>query len=162
ATAGGWDEAGRKKCRAAWEEWWKASSDKVEPARVGRAEVVLGVNIIAELDGSGARGEGRVWECSADGKMRGAFEGPARPIDARPLPNGRILVAEHNNNLITERDREGKVHWQFRANGQPVSCQRLPNGNTFFATYNEIGEVTPDGKVLSSARPAAGQIYNAV
>src|SRR5262249_29195585 len=145
-----------------WEAWWKAAGDKVDVARAVRAEAVVGVNVVAELDGSGARGEGRVWECGPDGTARWSFDGPGRPIDARPLPGGRVLVAEHGSGMITERDRSGKVLWSYRTGGNAVSAQRLPSGNTFFATYNEVVEVTSDGKVVATWRNNNGQIYNAV
>jgi HEAT repeat protein len=162
ASAGSWDEAGRKKARAAWEAWWQASGARIDVARAARAEAVVGVNVVAELDGSGARGQGRVWECGPDGAVRWSFDGPGGPIDARALPGGRVLVAEHGSGLITERDRTGKVIWQHRTGGNAVCAQRLPNGNTFYATYNEVAEVTPDGKVVFSNRRTNGMVYNAV
>jgi outer membrane protein assembly factor BamB len=159
-SPGSWDEASRKKCRGSWEAWWKENESKIDLARVNLEDIYLGLNLIAELDGSGRNGSGRVWECGLDGKPRWQFDVANRPIDAQMVPGGRILVAEHGQSRVTERDREGKVLWEQRVDNQPVSVQRLSNGNTFIATYNELLEVTPANKVVySSKRP--GMIYNA-
>src|SRR5207237_3179595 len=85
----------------------------------------------------------------------------SRPIDARLLPGGRVLVAEHGANRVTERDRKGNILWEHRVNSQPVVCQRLPNGNTFIATYQELLEVKPDKTQLYSHKTTNGMIYHA-
>src|SRR5262249_37550656 len=77
------------------------------------------------------------------------------------LPGGRVLVAEHGANRVTERDRKGNILWQHGLTSQPVSCQRLPNGNTFIATYQELLEVTPDNKVVYRYPTGNGMIYQA-
>jgi hypothetical protein len=159
SLAGG-DAAGRVRCRAAWEAWWKDHGDKADLTRLSREEALLGLNVVTELDGSGGPAGGRVWECGADGKARWQIQNLSRPIDARVLSGGRILVAEHGGNRVTERDRDGKILWEYKTRSQPVSAQRLANGNTLIATYNEIVEVTRDNKVVfNHERP--GMIYNA-
>ncbi len=110
--------------------------------------------VIAEL-------EGRVWEAGPDGSARWSFNGANRPIDARSLPGGRVLVAEHGANRVTERDRKGNILWQHTLASQPVVCQRLPNGNTFIATYQELLEVKPDKTVVYSHKAKNGMIYHA-
>jgi len=152
-----WDDVGRRKCRDAWETWWKEHSSRLDLTRVNLEETYLGLNVIAELDGQ-ARG-GRVWECGPDGKPRWEITNVNRPIDAHLLPGGRVLVAEHGNSRVSERDREGKVLWEHTLTSQPVSVQRLPSGNTFIVTYNELLEVTPASKVVFSVR-RPGMIYH--
>jgi hypothetical protein len=159
SIAGG-DKAGRLQCRSAWEAWWKDNGDKADLSRLSREEALLGLNVVTELDGAAGRGGGRIWECGADGKPRWQIENVSRPIDARILPGGRVLVAEHGGSRVTERDREGKVFWEQRTQGQPVSVQRLTNGNTLIATYNQILEVTRDNKVVFT-HEKPGMIYNA-
>ncbi|HZT78914.1 MAG TPA: HEAT repeat domain-containing protein [Gemmataceae bacterium] len=157
-SLGAGDEASRRKIREAWEEWWKANAGKADLARLRLEEPLLGLNLICDYDGVPGAG-GQVWECGADGKPRWKLAVPGA-IDARILPGGRVLVAEHNTNRITERDRANKVLWETRTTSNPVSCQRLPNGNTFLATYNELREVTREGKaVFSYQKP--GSIYYA-
>jgi HEAT repeat protein len=163
ASAGTWDAEGRRRCRAAWDAWWKERGPDTPLARIDRQDAVLGLNVVAELDGAARAEGGRVWECGPDGKPRWEF-GLNRVIDARPLPGGRLLVVQHDTGIVTERDREGKSVWEYKTVGrQAVSAQRLPNGNTLIATYNDVREVTPDGTVLYEHRlPADGMIYNAV
>src|SRR5205823_4970324 len=85
ANAGSWDAGGRKRCRAAWEAWWKDKGSTVALARLDREDALLGFNLVAELDGSKAAGGSRIWECGPDGKVRWEF-GTNRAIDAQPLP----------------------------------------------------------------------------
>jgi YD repeat-containing protein len=100
-----------------------------------------------------------VWECRTDGKPIWQVEELRNPCDVQVLPGGRFLVAECQSNLVTERDRQGKILWQHRTASHPTSCQRLPDGNTFITTYNEVLEVTPDGKVIYSHKRSNGTIY---
>jgi hypothetical protein len=160
ASLGAGDGADRRKCREAWEGWWKTRGAGIDLAKVNWEQTQLGLTIIAELDGSGRAGNGRVWECGRDGKPRWENDGPIRPADAVALPGGRFLAAEHSGNRVTERSHDGKVLWEHRVDQSPVSCQRLPNGNTFIATYGELLEVTPDHKVVSSYR-RPGTIFGA-
>jgi outer membrane protein assembly factor BamB len=144
----------RAKAREAWESWWKTNRDKIDLAKIQFEEAYQGLTVVAEL-------ENRVWECSSDGTKRWEVAANvSRPIDIRPLPGGRILVAEHGANRVTERDRTGNILWEYPCQAQPVVCQRLPSGNTFIATYYELLEVTPDKKQLYSHK-TQGMIYHA-
>jgi hypothetical protein len=119
--------------------------------------------LVAELIGNNANGN-RVYEMGLDGKNRWELTNLQGPIDAHLLPGGRVLIAEHNAQLVTERDQKGDIKWQHRVQGNPVACQRLPGGNTFIATYNAVMEVTPAGQVLYQHNPNAnigGVIYDA-
>jgi hypothetical protein len=155
AAVGAGADLERRKARDAWEAWWKDSGDKLDLAKVNLDDNTFhsGV-VIAEL-------EGRVWEAGPDGSARWSFNGANRPIDARSLPGGRVLVAEHGANRVTERDRQGNILWQHTLTSQPVVCQRLPNGNTFIATYQEMLEVKPDKTVLYSHKARNGMIFHA-
>jgi hypothetical protein len=144
----------RQRCRSAWEAWWKENGGKVDLTQVNQEESVQGLNVVSELDGAPG-GNGRIWECGRDGKIRWQITNVQRPIDARVLAGGRVLVAEHGPARVTERDRDGKVLWEQPAANQPVCCQRLANGNTVIATYGELFEVTRDHKIVFSHKPSA-------
>jgi hypothetical protein len=141
-------EAERRKCRTAWEDWWKTYGPKVDLARLKQEEPLLGLTLVCEYDG--AAGNGRVYELGKDGRARWEVSGLQGPNDAQLLPGGRVLVAERNGGKVTERDRKGTIVWQFAAPNSPISCQRLSNGNTLIATFNELFEVTPDGKKVQT------------
>jgi outer membrane protein assembly factor BamB len=95
-----------------------------------------------------------VWACGPDGKARWKVDDVQNPADVQFLAGGRLLIAECQGYVITERDRQGKIYWSKKVSGNPVSCQRLANGNTFIATYTSMLEVTRDGtEVYSHKHP---------
>jgi hypothetical protein len=148
----------RRACRAAWEKWWQASEGKIDLAKVNLDAAALGLTLVCDCDvptGS----IGRLWECRADGRPRWQIDNLGNPADVQVLPGGRFLIAECQGRIVTERDRQGTVHWSHRVSGHPVSCQRLPGGNTFIATYNELLEVTRDGKTVYSHPRTGASIY---
>jgi HEAT repeat protein len=140
------DEPARKKSREAWETWWQANEKKIDLSR-WKPDLPLGIFLTCEVDGLGDF-PGRVAAFGRDNKLRWKVEGVRSPADMQLLPSGRVLVAEHWANRVTERDRSGKVLWEFKTTTSPVSCKRLPGGNTFLATNSEVIEVTPDQKVV--------------
>ncbi len=162
ASLGKADEASRKKAREAWETWWKASGDKVDLAKLNIDKALQGLTLICDFCGAGRDGQGHIWECGKDGKVRWEIDnGLGGPVDAQALPGGRVLVAEHNMSRVTERDHDGKVLWTQATNGNPVSCQRLQNGNTLIASTAEIVEVTRDNKVAMKIPATNGMIWSA-
>ncbi len=138
----------RRKCRLAWETWWKTNESHFDPVRARMGPRLLGLTVIADLD------RGIVREVDPGHKERWQVSGFRGPVDIQVLPNGNVLVAENHGRRVAERDRLGHLVWQKVTAALPASCQRLPNGNTLIATYNQILEVTPAGKeVLNLARP---------
>lgn len=140
----------RQKARDAWESWWRTQGDRIDLAKLD-VQRPLGLTIICDYDGVQG-GLGRIWECGSDGKERWRIDGLQGPLDVQMLPGGRLLIAEYTGSKVTERARDGQVLWEHRVNGNPVNCQRLANGNTFIATYNEILEVTREGRTTFSVQ----------
>jgi hypothetical protein len=133
----------RKKCRDAWAAWWKANGAKVDLARVNTAETSLGYTLLVE-DG---QGHGRVREIGRDGKTRWEIDNIAFPVDAHILRGNRVLIAEQNQQRVTERDFKGNILWTAQGlPAPPVNAQRLTNGNTFVATSNGLVEFDRAGK----------------
>jgi HEAT repeat protein len=154
---------GRQKARDAWAAWWKEAGPGTDLAKVNFEDAQLGLNLICEIEPGGG-GPNRVWECRGDGVLRWEVKGMGlnTPCDAQVLPNGRVLIAEYQGQIVTERDREGRIVWSHKVNAMATTVRRLPNGNTFIATYGEVKEVTPDNRVVYTyANPAGGQIYRA-
>jgi hypothetical protein len=148
----------RRKCRAAWDAWWTEHANKADLARLSADETPLGLTLICDCDVDNQPRVGRVWECGPDGKQRWKIDDVKNPADIELLPDGRLLIAECQGFVVTERDRQGKVLWTRRVDNYPVSCQRLPNGNTFIASYSELLEVSRDGKAVYSHKKK-GNIY---
>jgi hypothetical protein len=143
--------------REAWAVWWRDRGPSVDWSRMNE-ERQLGLTLVAELDSN------RVWEFGPDGNRRWELRNLHGPIDAHLLPGGRVLVAEHNVPRVVEYDLQGHEHWRHRIpNGNPIACQRLPNGNTFIATYNQVLEVTRDGREVytHTLRGGQGPIFGA-
>jgi HEAT repeat protein len=149
---------GRKKWRAVWEDWWRTNREKVDLARVSLEQPNLGLTMTCEIDGLGQY-KGRVSAFDRSGSLRWSIEGLESPSDFQPLPNGRVLVAEHWAKRITERDRKGTILWERKVDNMPVSCERLRGGNTLIATYSEILEITPEGKTVFSYKHTNGMVY---
>jgi hypothetical protein len=148
---------GRQRRRDSWYLWWRAHGNGLDLANLEQDPPHLGLTLIAQMDAK------RVWECGRDGKPRWAVDGLQGPIDAHILPGGRVLIAEYQGQVVTERDLKGRILWEKRLSGNPTVCQRLPNGNTFIATYHQLLEVTRGGKEVYShiPDPAKGHIYSA-
>src|SRR5262249_3402388 len=134
---------------------------KIDLAKVKWEDALLGLNVVCDCDSTPGGQIGKVWECRADGKPRWQIENLKNPSDYQLLPGGRVLIAEFQANQVSERDKTGKVLWSKQVNTFPTTCLRLPNGNTFIGTYNEILEVTPDGKTVFTHRSNGGSIYRA-
>jgi len=63
--------------------------------------------------------------------------------------NGRILIAQPNENRVMEMNSEGKILWQAPAPGI-TSATGLPNGHTLIAHYGnqKVTEVDRAGKIV--------------
>lgn len=148
-------EESRKKCKEAWESWWRDHGETVVVAR-RQATQYLGYLLVIQMNPAG---QGEVVEWDRDGKQRWKIEGLTFPVDAQVLPNRRVLVAEYNSQRVTERDVDGKVHWEKRLPGYPVNAQRLSNGNTFIATQNALLEYDRADKEVLNVK--LNNIYSA-
>ena len=65
------------------------------------------------------------------------------------LSNGRVLVAQHNDNRVVEIDGEGKIVWEAVVQ-KPWTAVRLSNGNTLVASQDEkqVIELNRAGKTV--------------
>jgi hypothetical protein len=151
----GADDASRRKYREAWAAWWKENGPGLDAAKLEEATRTLGCTTVVLLD------KGTIIDLDATNKPRFEITGLEFPLDAQYLSGDRVLVAEHNGNRVTERDKTGKVKWEKKVEG-PLVAQRLPNGNTFIATRTALIEVDKEGKEVSNyVRPRGEQIMRA-
>src|SRR5262249_19013229 len=117
------------------------NGDKTSLAKLDAQRPYLGYTLIVLLD------QGRVLELNAQNHARFQIDNLELPLDAQMLPGERVLVAEHNGNRVTERNRKGEILWKTEVSG-PIMAQRLANGNTFIATRTELIEVNREGKAV--------------
>ena len=101
-----------------------------------------------------------VW-LDATGKETKSFAaGPIAYNGMDALPNGRVLIAQINNNKVVEYDGDGKIVWEATVQ-QPTSAVRLPNGNTLVACQGpgQLVELDRGGKVVWEHKTSNGRPY---
>ena len=139
----GLDEAGRKKERNAWANWWKGAAARTDLAVLEGSAPLLGYTMLADF------GNNRVLELGRDGKPRWIIENLQGPIDAYVLGSNRVLIAEYKGCRVTERDFKGNILWKKDGLGSNVvNAQRLSNGHTFIALDNQLLEVDAAGATV--------------
>ncbi|MHB1425908.1 MAG: HEAT repeat domain-containing protein [Gemmataceae bacterium] len=135
----GQDAAAQRKCRDAWQEWWRARGEQVEMAVLKDRQRQLGFTLLVLLH------DNRVVEWDREGKPRWQIDGLAAPLDAEVLSGRRVLIAEHDGKRVTERDFQGRILWEKKLTEPPIHAQRLPDGSTFIATRRQLLEVGHTG-----------------
>ncbi len=67
----------------------------------------------------------------------------------RMTPDGTVIAAHLDSNVVTEYDMKGKAIWSVKT-GPPWSTMRLKNGNTLMSTNrgSYISEVNKEGKIV--------------
>lgn len=153
------DDAGqRRRCRQAWEKWWREQGEKQGLAGLALQGRVLGIRMVAAH--GRVRGGGRVWEYGPGHRTLREVQVDG-PLDLRVLSGGRLLIAEYDGRRVTERDRSGKVVWEHPLKGGPLEVQKLPSGNVLIVTNYEIVEVNRSHKVTAThIRDAGGNLFS--
>jgi HEAT repeat protein len=148
-AAPGSDEASRRKFRDAWMAWWKESGKDLDLAKLEQATKTLGFTMVVLLDA------GKVLDLDAANRVRWSIDGLQKPLDAQMLAGERVLVAEHDGDRVTERNRKNEILWEKQITG-PLMAQRLANGNTVIGTRTQVVEVDKTGKTVSTYAPKDG------
>ncbi|MGH7169777.1 MAG: PQQ-binding-like beta-propeller repeat protein [Gemmataceae bacterium] len=152
----GLDAVARKKCRDAWQVWWRAHGEHVEMAAIKDRERQLGYTLLVLLN------DNRVVEWDRDGKPRWQINGLASPLDAEVLPGRRVLIAEHDSKRVTERTLTGAILWEKKLSEPPIHVHRLVDGSTFIATRKQVLEVDRSGqRAIVRYRSAGDSIITA-
>jgi HEAT repeat protein len=136
--------ATRRKYRDAWAAWWKDNGATVDLARLHAGEGLLGYTLVSQWNGSNTN---EIVELGHDNKERWKIDGLGYAFDFVVLPGSRLLLAEHNKGLVTERDFKGQVLWEYKIPA-PINCQRLPGGLTFIAASSRVVVVDRRGTAL--------------
>jgi hypothetical protein len=150
----GHDTAAKRKCRDAWRGWWRNYGERVEMAALQDGQRQLGYTLLVLLNAN------RVVEWDRDGKPRWQIAGLASPLDAEVLPGSRVLIAEHDNKRVSERNFKGEVLWEKKLSEPPIHAERLPDGRTFIATRKRLLEVDRSGAEIVRYR-SRGELVTA-
>jgi hypothetical protein len=146
AAAPGADDESRRKFRDAWMAWWREGGKDIDLAKLERATKTLGFTMVLLLDA------GKVVDLDAANRVRWSIDGLQKPLDAQMLPGERVLVAEHDGDRVTERNRKNEILWEKQISG-PLMAQRMANGNTVIATRTQVVEVDKTGRAVSTYAP---------
>ena len=143
------DRVSKDKAATEWSTWWKANEKDVDLAKLDEIERTLGYTLLIEMDIRGIGG--RIRELGPDGKNRWEITNVQFPTDCIVLPGNRVIVAEQNNNRVSERDtsKNGQEVWGATFN-QPVGLQKLPNGNLIVVGRNQIVEWDRNRKAVTT------------
>lgn len=134
----------RHECRHAWKAWWEKHRQHIDLSRLRREKPRHGLTLLCESDEESSR----VWEYGQGGQSCWEILDAGGAHDAQPLPGGRVLIAEHDANRVTERDHTGKILWQERTTDPPIACHREADGRTLIVTYRELFEVRADHRIV--------------
>ena len=124
------------------------------------------------------KGEGKIVELDADGKVLRAIKVPGDPHEVVPLADGHLLVTCGDGHKILELDAQEKTVWELGENDVPgnplrlmAGAHRLPNGNTILCIYGGHGhlgqqplffEITRDKQVVWSFSDPQFQTINQI
>jgi hypothetical protein len=146
----GSDEPSRLKCFQAWNDWWKNNEKAIDLAKVDFSNAQLGFTLVVyqnrPVAGKPFKQGSTIAELDAAKNVRWKFEVSTFAVDAQVVGPDRVLIAERNNQKISERDFKGNVKWEKSVPGTVLSVQRLSNGNTFVVLPNGLYEYDHDGK----------------
>ena len=102
------------------------------------------------------KGENRLVELDADGKVKSEFKFPSIAVIFQPLADGNVLFAFGGKPTgVAEIDRDKKTVWSYESKcPQVLGCERLANGNTLLAEQDpcQAVEVDPKGKVVRTTK----------
>jgi len=143
------DKAAKEKAADEWLKWWKANEKDVDLAKLDEIEPTLGYTLLLEMDIRGLGG--RVREIGPDGKNRWEITNVQFPTDAVVLPGNRVVIAEQNNNRVSERDttKNGQEIWGTTFQ-QPVGLQKLANGNLVVVGRQQLMEWDRNRKAITT------------
>jgi hypothetical protein len=66
------------------------------------------------------------------------------PLRDAPVDLGRLLVCDHNQNLLLEFDTAGRKTWQRQVPAQPWACVGLANGHRLVGSFNDKSVIEYD------------------
>ncbi|HEY7326108.1 MAG TPA: HEAT repeat domain-containing protein [Gemmataceae bacterium] len=136
----GIDGSAQQKCRDAWQLWWRNYGEQIDLAVLKDRERQLGYTLLVLLH------DNRVVEWDREGKPRWQINGLAAPLDAEVLAGRRVLIAEHDQKRITERNFQGEILWEKKLAEPPIHVHRLPDGRLFIATRKQLLEIDRSGR----------------
>jgi len=137
------------KARDSWKEWWDKAASATDVEKFAYKPLVTGRTLIVLYDQRYGT-PGGVAELGPDLKERWRIHNLSYPMDAVPLPDGTIAVAEQSSARVTIRNTKGDtletrtLNGANRPYGNPQHVEVLPNGNYLVTCQNVVVEFKKD------------------
>ncbi len=151
-------ESNRGKRANAWEKWWsenKATLTAFERSSPTPRLRDQGYTLLVQASNN------MLVEWDKERKVRWQMTGLSQPWDAQWLPGNRILIAEYNAQMVTERNLKGDILWQVKIGNWPMQAERLTNGRTFVVCRNALFEFDRGGRQVTKIDRPASDIMTA-
>ncbi|MEI6773110.1 MAG: hypothetical protein WCL90_16270, partial [Planctomycetota bacterium] len=129
-------------------EWAKRTADtsKISVALLTVSARNYGKTLVVLLDA------GKVIMLDSSNNILWKIDGLQFPLDAQILTDETVLIAEHQGNKVTERNKKGEILWEKKIDG-PLAVQKLEDGSIFIASKSNVVFVDQKGKELSEFTP---------
>ena len=129
-------------------EWAKRTADtsKISDALLTVSARNYGKTLVVLLDA------GKVIMLDSSNNILWKIDGLQFPLDAQILTDETVLIAEHQGNKVTERNKKGEILWEKKIDG-PLAVQKLEDGSIFIASKSNVVFVDQKGKELSEFTP---------
>jgi outer membrane protein assembly factor BamB len=129
-------------------EWAKRTTDSsiIPEAQIAFNAKNMGKTLVVLLDA------GRIIMLDSSNNILWKIDNLQFPLDAQILPDEKVLVAEHQGNKVTERNKKGEIIWEKKIDG-PLAVQKLEDGSIFIASKTNIVFVDQKGKEISEFTP---------
>lgn len=129
-------------------EWAKRTVDtsKIPEALLASSAKNLGKTLVVLLDA------GRIIMLDSSNNILWKIENLQFPLDAQILSDDKVLIAEHQGNKVTERNKKGEITWEKKING-PLAVQKLEGGSIFIASKSNVIFVDQKGRETSEFTP---------
>ena len=156
APATGTDAPARRKYRDSWLAWWKENGKDLDAAKLAQLTRNLGCTLVVLLD------QGTVMDLDGQKKPRFQIKGLEFPLDVQYLPGDHVLVAEHNGNVVTERDKANTVRVEERSGPTAGGAAACPTATPSSPPATNCWRWTrPARKSSPTPTPAASWIMRA-
>lgn len=129
-------------------EWGKRTADtsKILESQLASNAKNIGKTLVVLLDA------GRIIMLDSSNNIIWKVDNLQFPLDAQILPDEKVLVAEHQGNKVTERNKKGEILWEKKIDG-PLAVQKLEDGSIFIASKSNVVFVDQKGKEISEFTP---------
>ncbi len=127
----------RRRGRAAWEDWWRKQWSHLDLAKNDQRPERPGLLLTCE-DAINSVQDGRVSLRGCDGRVRWQVAGLRRPVDARLLPGGRVLIAEGDDYPVSWPEYRDTILQQEPSDAPSLEGYQPPERKLYQVTERDL------------------------